>query len=78
MIKLCYDFLATFLVKEKSYPESILTDFTTEERKMLSKHLIVDFSEFNIKFISAEGKIAAMLESIRYVENLLINLRLHF
>ena len=65
MIKLCYDSLATFLIKEKSYPDSILADFTVEERKMLSKHLIVDFTEFNVKFISGEGKISAMLESIR-------------
>ena len=66
MLQLCFDSLASFLVEQKNYPNSILTPFNQAERQMLSKHLIVDLIAFNVKFINGEGKIAAQLESIRF------------
>ena len=67
MLQLCYDSLASFLVEQKHYPSSILEPFNQRERQMLSKHLIVDLTAFNVKFINGEGKIVAQLESIRFV-----------
>ena len=68
MVRLCYESLAKYLVEVKSYPSSLVDEFTKEEEGMLSKHQIVDLVEFNVKFIDGQGAIAAQLESIRFYE----------
>merc|ERR1719394_1051537 len=64
MVRLCYESVADFLVKKKSYPKSLLDEFTLNEKKMVSRHQIVDFNSLNVKWINSDGSIAAKIQSI--------------
>ena len=64
MVCLCYESVADFLVKKKSYPKSLLDDFTLDEKKMVSRHQSVDFNSLNVKWINSDGSIAAKIQSI--------------
>ena len=64
MVRLCYESVADFLVKNKSYPKSLLDDFTINEKKMVSRHQIVDFNSLNVKWINSDGKIAAEIQNM--------------
>ena len=66
MIRLCYDFLASYLVEKKSYPSSILAEFTEDEKRMVCKFQIVDWSDCSVKFVDAHGMITAKLQTFRY------------
>ena len=64
MVRLCYESVADFLVKKKSYPKSLLDEFTMNEKKMVSRHQILDFNSLNVKWINSDGKVAAKIQSI--------------
>ena len=64
MVRLCYESVADFLVKKKSYPKSLLDEFTLNEKKMVSRHQIVDFNSLNVKWINSDGSIAAKIQNM--------------
>ena len=67
-IRLCYQSIASHLVKNLSYPAELLEEFTNDEMQMLAKYQIIEWKtegNINVFFVAPDGTISHSVETIQ-------------